>query len=163
LTVQDFQHAIKRAIPKGQTFKGYPIQLNHVHASRVFLESMRSELCREILTARGLRPCVSSSEHGRRPGRARCACTHLSLRRATGCSVGDVCCAIPFCALICGPKTRYFSFQTRNFSLNSTGTWSPCTILKSIPVRHLMVSCCSEDEERGPAQTNTSASPPSTT
>jgi len=49
----DFQHNIKRAIPKGHTFKGYPLQFAHADASAIMEECGRDPTAVEVLRARG--------------------------------------------------------------------------------------------------------------
>lgn len=50
---EEFQHAIRRAIPDGHTFKGFPIQFVHRNAKRAFSTCMRSQVCEEIVCCRG--------------------------------------------------------------------------------------------------------------
>ena len=38
---EEFQHAIRRAVPDGHTFKGFPIQFIHHNARRAFATSLR--------------------------------------------------------------------------------------------------------------------------
>ena len=52
--LEQFQHNIKRKIPKGHTFKAFPIQFAHFRASTIMLSCGRDQLCSEILNARGL-------------------------------------------------------------------------------------------------------------
>ena len=49
----DFQDAIKRAVPEGNTFKGFPIQLLHCNASKVFKSCLKSAICTGIIECRG--------------------------------------------------------------------------------------------------------------
>lgn len=51
--VGDFQHTIKRAIPTGHTFKGYPIQCTTCDPTRIMQECARDVMCSEIMKARG--------------------------------------------------------------------------------------------------------------
>ncbi|XP_032225955.2 centrosomal protein of 76 kDa [Nematostella vectensis] len=50
---EEFQHAIRRAIPDGHTFKGFPIQFVHRNARRAFATCLRSPICEEIISCRG--------------------------------------------------------------------------------------------------------------
>ena len=50
---EEFQQAIKRAVPDGQTFKGFPIQFVHRNARRAFAACLRSDICEEIVDCRG--------------------------------------------------------------------------------------------------------------
>ena len=49
----DFQDAIKRAVPEGNTFKGFPMQLLHCNANKVFKSCMKSAVCSGIIECRG--------------------------------------------------------------------------------------------------------------
>ncbi|KAK3589311.1 hypothetical protein CHS0354_026966 [Potamilus streckersoni] len=50
---EEFQDAIKQAVPDGHTFKGYPIQFSHRNARRAFATCLRSPVCEEIIHCRG--------------------------------------------------------------------------------------------------------------
>lgn len=50
---EEFQQAIRRAIPDGHTFKGFPIQFVHRNARRAFATCLRSPVCEEIICCRG--------------------------------------------------------------------------------------------------------------
>lgn len=50
---EEFQQAIRRAIPDGHTFKGFPIQFVHRNARRAFATCLRSPICEEIICCRG--------------------------------------------------------------------------------------------------------------
>lgn len=50
---EEFQQAIRRAIPDGHTFKGFPIQFVHRNARRAFSTCLRSPVCEEIICCRG--------------------------------------------------------------------------------------------------------------
>ncbi|XP_053570872.1 centrosomal protein of 76 kDa [Bombina bombina] len=50
---EEFQDAIRRAIPDGHTFKGFPIHFVHRNARRVFATCLRSPFCDEIVSCRG--------------------------------------------------------------------------------------------------------------
>lgn len=50
---EEFQQAIRRAIPDGHTFKGFPIQFVHRNARRAFATCLRSLVCEEIICCRG--------------------------------------------------------------------------------------------------------------
>lgn len=50
---EEFQQAIRRAIPDGHTFKGFPIQFIHRNARRAFATCLRSPICEEIICCRG--------------------------------------------------------------------------------------------------------------
>ncbi|ELT93283.1 hypothetical protein CAPTEDRAFT_130762 [Capitella teleta] len=49
----EFQQAIRRAVPDGHTFKGYPIQFVHCNSRRAFNACLRSNVCEEIINCRG--------------------------------------------------------------------------------------------------------------
>lgn len=49
----DFQNAIRQAVPDGHTFKGYPIQFIHRNARKILATCMKSPVCEEILNCRG--------------------------------------------------------------------------------------------------------------
>lgn len=49
----DFQMGVKRSIPDGHTFKGFPISFNHTHPQRMMQTITKSKQCREILATRG--------------------------------------------------------------------------------------------------------------
>ncbi|XP_078607268.1 centrosomal protein of 76 kDa-like [Branchiostoma floridae x Branchiostoma japonicum] len=50
---EEFQQAIRRAVPDGHTFKGFPIQFLHRNARRAFAGCLRSPVCEEIVSCRG--------------------------------------------------------------------------------------------------------------
>lgn len=50
---EEFQQAIRRCVPDGHTFKGYPIQFVHRNARRAFYGCLRSPICDEIINCRG--------------------------------------------------------------------------------------------------------------
>ncbi|XP_071785511.1 centrosomal protein of 76 kDa-like [Asterias amurensis] len=50
---EEFQQAIRRAVPDGHTFKGFPIQFVHRNARRAFTACLRSQVCEEIISCRG--------------------------------------------------------------------------------------------------------------
>ncbi|XP_041454827.1 centrosomal protein of 76 kDa-like [Lytechinus variegatus] len=50
---EEFQQAIRLAVPDGHTFKGFPIQFVHRNARRVFSLCLRSPVCEEIICCRG--------------------------------------------------------------------------------------------------------------
>ncbi|XP_028593232.2 centrosomal protein of 76 kDa isoform X1 [Podarcis muralis] len=50
---EEFQDAIRRAVPDGHTFKGFPIHFVHRNARRAFAACLRSPFCDEILCCRG--------------------------------------------------------------------------------------------------------------
>uniref|UniRef100_A0A8C9UZV9 Centrosomal protein of 76 kDa n=1 Tax=Scleropages formosus TaxID=113540 RepID=A0A8C9UZV9_SCLFO len=50
---EEFQDAVRRAVPDGHTFKGFPIHFTHRNARRVFATSLRSPFCEEIVCCRG--------------------------------------------------------------------------------------------------------------
>jgi centrosomal protein CEP76 len=49
----DFQMGVKRSIPDGHTFKGFPMSFNHTHPQRIMQSFIRSKQCRDILVSRG--------------------------------------------------------------------------------------------------------------
>jgi centrosomal protein CEP76 len=50
---EEFDQAIKLAIPDGHTFKAFPIQFIHKNARKIFAYSLKKSICEEILTCRG--------------------------------------------------------------------------------------------------------------
>ncbi|XP_041375156.1 centrosomal protein of 76 kDa-like [Gigantopelta aegis] len=50
---EEFQDAVRQAVPDGHTFKGYPIQFIHRNARKAFATCLRSEVCEEIVNCRG--------------------------------------------------------------------------------------------------------------
>ncbi|RUS90786.1 hypothetical protein EGW08_001405 [Elysia chlorotica] len=50
---EEFQDAIRLAVPEGQTFKGYPIQFTHRNARKAFTTCLRAPVCEEIINCRG--------------------------------------------------------------------------------------------------------------
>ncbi|CAL1548119.1 unnamed protein product [Lymnaea stagnalis] len=50
---EEFQDAIRLAVPDGQTFKGYPVQFTHRNARKAFVTCLRSPVCAEIINCRG--------------------------------------------------------------------------------------------------------------
>ncbi|XP_055083583.1 centrosomal protein of 76 kDa isoform X2 [Periophthalmus magnuspinnatus] len=50
---EEFQDAVRRAVPDGHTFKGFPIHFLHRNARRAFATSLRSPFCDEIICCRG--------------------------------------------------------------------------------------------------------------
>ncbi|XP_072902913.1 centrosomal protein of 76 kDa isoform X2 [Hemitrygon akajei] len=50
---EEFQDAIKRAVPDGHTFKGFPIHFVHRNPRRAFATCLRSPFCEEIICCRG--------------------------------------------------------------------------------------------------------------
>mmetsp|Transcript_16697 Transcript_16697/g.23021 ORF Transcript_16697/g.23021 Transcript_16697/m.23021 type:complete len:648 (-) Transcript_16697:166-2109(-) len=54
---EEFQQAIKRAVPTGHTFKGYPRQFNHQSAARMAETLMREKVPHEILSTEGQSVC----------------------------------------------------------------------------------------------------------
>ncbi|KAG7470096.1 hypothetical protein MATL_G00135690 [Megalops atlanticus] len=50
---EEFQDAVRRAVPDGHTFKGFPIHFIHRNARRAFATSLRSPFCDEIVCCRG--------------------------------------------------------------------------------------------------------------
>ncbi|XP_011603601.2 centrosomal protein of 76 kDa isoform X2 [Takifugu rubripes] len=50
---EEFQDAVRRAVPDGHTFKGYPTQLLHLNARRAFASCLRYPICEEIVCCRG--------------------------------------------------------------------------------------------------------------
>jgi len=49
----EFQDAVKRNVPEGHTFKGFPIQFHHHDASRMFCTCLKSNVCSDIIECRG--------------------------------------------------------------------------------------------------------------
>ncbi|XP_075777118.1 centrosomal protein of 76 kDa isoform X2 [Pelodiscus sinensis] len=50
---EEFQDAIRRAVPDGHTFKGFPIHFVYRNARRAFATCLRSSFCEEIICCRG--------------------------------------------------------------------------------------------------------------
>ncbi|XP_034554580.1 centrosomal protein of 76 kDa [Notolabrus celidotus] len=50
---EEFQDAVRRAVPDGHTFKGFPIHFLHHNARRAFATCLRSPFCEEIVCCRG--------------------------------------------------------------------------------------------------------------
>ncbi|KAL0963299.1 hypothetical protein UPYG_G00304330 [Umbra pygmaea] len=50
---EEFQDAVRRAVPDGHTFKGFPIHFLHRNARRAFATCLRSPFCDEIVCCRG--------------------------------------------------------------------------------------------------------------
>ncbi|KAM4735064.1 centrosomal protein of 76 kDa [Anableps anableps] len=50
---EEFQDAVRRAVPDGHTFKGFPIHFVHRNARRAFATCLRSPFCEEIVCCRG--------------------------------------------------------------------------------------------------------------
>nr|XP_033790015.1 centrosomal protein of 76 kDa isoform X5 [Geotrypetes seraphini] len=50
---EEFQDAIRRAVPDKHTFKGFPIHFLHRNARRAFVTCLRSSFCEEIICCRG--------------------------------------------------------------------------------------------------------------
>lgn len=50
---EEFQDAVRRAVPDGHTFKGFPIHFLHRNARRAFATCLRSPFCQEIVCCRG--------------------------------------------------------------------------------------------------------------
>ncbi|XP_074644636.1 centrosomal protein of 76 kDa-like [Tubulanus polymorphus] len=50
---EEFQQAIRRAVPDGHTFKGYPIQFVHRNSRKAFAACLRAPVCEEIINCRG--------------------------------------------------------------------------------------------------------------
>ena len=50
---EDFQTGVKKMIPEGHTFRGYPISFNHTHPQRIMQLMIKSKQCNEILRSRG--------------------------------------------------------------------------------------------------------------
>lgn len=50
---EEFQDAVRRDVPDGHTFKGFPIHFLHRNARRAFNSCLRSPFCEEIVSCRG--------------------------------------------------------------------------------------------------------------
>nr|XP_006636031.1 PREDICTED: centrosomal protein of 76 kDa [Lepisosteus oculatus] len=50
---EEFQDAVRRAVPDGHTFKGFPIHFIHRNTRRAFATCLRSPFCDEIVCCRG--------------------------------------------------------------------------------------------------------------
>ncbi|XP_065828302.1 centrosomal protein of 76 kDa-like isoform X2 [Oscarella lobularis] len=49
----EFQQAVRRAVPSGHTFKAFPIQFIHANSRRIFATAMQSTTCKEIVECNG--------------------------------------------------------------------------------------------------------------
>eukprot|EP00697_Spironema_sp_BW2_P007744 gnl/Spiro4/22113_TR10881_c0_g1_i1.p1 gnl/Spiro4/22113_TR10881_c0_g1~~gnl/Spiro4/22113_TR10881_c0_g1_i1.p1 ORF type:complete len:654 (-),score=146.58 gnl/Spiro4/22113_TR10881_c0_g1_i1:127-2022(-) len=49
----ELQQSIKKVVPDGHTFRGFPIQFSHRSAARMFPAMLRAPVCQEILRTRG--------------------------------------------------------------------------------------------------------------
>ncbi|KAK6092414.1 hypothetical protein BDEG_27220 [Batrachochytrium dendrobatidis JEL423] len=49
----DFHTGIKRSIPEGHTFKGFPCQFNHCHSTKVFSTLIKTKSCKDIALTTG--------------------------------------------------------------------------------------------------------------
>jgi centrosomal protein CEP76 len=50
---EEFDQAIKLAIPDGHSFKAFPIQFTHRNSRKAFAACLKSSICEEIITCRG--------------------------------------------------------------------------------------------------------------
>ncbi|XP_068179754.1 centrosomal protein of 76 kDa [Antennarius striatus] len=50
---QEFQDAVRRVVPVGHTFKGFPYHFLHRNARRIFATCLKSAFCEEIVCCRG--------------------------------------------------------------------------------------------------------------
>ncbi|KAM8846451.1 centrosomal protein of 76 kDa [Synchiropus picturatus] len=50
---EEFQDAVRRAVPDGHTFKGFPIHVLHRNARRAFATCLKFPICDEIVSCRG--------------------------------------------------------------------------------------------------------------
>lgn len=50
---EEFDQAVKLAIPDGHSFKAFPIQFIHRNARKAFAACLKSPICEEIITCRG--------------------------------------------------------------------------------------------------------------
>ncbi|CAF1509539.1 unnamed protein product, partial [Rotaria sordida] len=50
---EEFQEAVRRAVPNGHAFKGFPIQFVHKNARKAFVFSLKNNLCEEIVCCHG--------------------------------------------------------------------------------------------------------------
>jgi len=49
----EFQQAIRHAVPSGFTFKGFPSQFNHLNVKGIFRECMKSNVCSDVILCHG--------------------------------------------------------------------------------------------------------------
>ncbi|XP_002130643.2 centrosomal protein of 76 kDa-like [Ciona intestinalis] len=49
----DFQDAVRRSVPEGHTFKGFPVQFLHRDPSRIISSCLKNTICSEIIECRG--------------------------------------------------------------------------------------------------------------
>lgn len=49
---EEFQEAVRRAVPNGHSFKGFPIQFVHKNARKAFVFSLKYELDRNLILSR---------------------------------------------------------------------------------------------------------------
>ncbi|XP_029641125.1 centrosomal protein of 76 kDa-like [Octopus sinensis] len=50
---EEFQDALRQAIPEKHTFSGFPIQQAHTNIKKLFHEALKSSLCQDIISCRG--------------------------------------------------------------------------------------------------------------
>ena len=50
---EEFDQAVKLAIPDGHSFKAFPIQLIHKNPRKAFSSCLKSSVCEEIISCRG--------------------------------------------------------------------------------------------------------------
>ena len=50
---EEFQQSIKRNVPEGHTFRGYPIVVNQLSPTRIMESFRRAHIASEILSTRG--------------------------------------------------------------------------------------------------------------
>jgi len=49
----EFQHSIKNAVPEGHTFKGFPIQFQHLNSEKMMISLEKAATAADILNSRG--------------------------------------------------------------------------------------------------------------
>jgi centrosomal protein CEP76 len=49
----DFQEGVKRSMPEGHVFKGFPVCYNHMNVGRMFSNMCRIRQCKDIFSTRG--------------------------------------------------------------------------------------------------------------
>lgn len=51
--MDDFHAGVKKDVPEGHTFKGFPIHFTHTHTKRIVAACMRDKICNDIIECVG--------------------------------------------------------------------------------------------------------------
>lgn len=51
--LDDFHACIKKDVPEGHTFKGFPIHFNHTNSKRIITACLRDKVCTDIIECVG--------------------------------------------------------------------------------------------------------------